>query len=612
MKKYYSNYYLSWDWTKPIIDKFLNSFSKFDANFINFREQIYIGVYGPTQVGKTTFILNLIGVREDKLEMLSEALRGGQPKGKSATVTATLYQQNIENVFEIIFPNKIKKICKDCNELEKLLKGFREEITLQNYKLLDEMTIKIPNNFFKKNSVDEEELIIVDLPGNDTKDESEEKHVVRILEKYLILCKTVLIMELSYKINNLFQLSLDSIKDWMNDSVRFFVVLTRAISNHSIQNKVLNGQINNFDEIKSIYLNDLTRAAEDNKNIKDLKVNFFCFELGSSLNSMKKRNENLYKKIKKWNENNFELLIHQLHKNNLPEFRIKSLKSITTTIEKLKKENLDYLEHQKSKEQNLNEKLRNRIDQMNVLINEHKNNYNMEFKFWKKLQQKTHLEKTLNVIKEYKNISFSRNKKKYSELNVLYQRLILKITPELNQVEQIIKSNKQMFSEKMAKDIISKISNLTTSGPLSAEIKLFKKSDINDYYLEVDKLYDNVKILNIEYRNFIEKSYNSRKESYKQKLTLLSSKNEKDLLSRSEKRIKQIDNEIKVADKEWMEEYEKVNLLEDIFLNEYIRHMKLLEKRLNSDEFIDKYKPSVLLEMNIITEQTKRVLKIYD
>ncbi|MGM8203611.1 hypothetical protein [Escherichia coli] len=100
MKNYYSNYYASWEWTEPIVERYLENFTKFDATQANFKGQVYVGVYGPTQVGKTTFILNLIGINENKLNELSQALRGKQSKGKSSTVTATLYEKILMTILK--------------------------------------------------------------------------------------------------------------------------------------------------------------------------------------------------------------------------------------------------------------------------------------------------------------------------------------------------------------------------------------------------------------------------------------------------------------------------------------------------------------------------------
>ncbi|WP_158264462.1 hypothetical protein [Staphylococcus haemolyticus] len=45
MKNYYSNYYASWEWTEPIVERYLENFTKFDATQANFKGQVYVGVY---------------------------------------------------------------------------------------------------------------------------------------------------------------------------------------------------------------------------------------------------------------------------------------------------------------------------------------------------------------------------------------------------------------------------------------------------------------------------------------------------------------------------------------------------------------------------------------
>lgn len=301
MKNYYSNYYASWEWTEPIVERYLENFTKFDATQANFKGQVYVGVYGPTQVGKTTFILNLIGINENKLNELSQALRGKQSKGKSSTVTATLYEKNPNDNFEIIFPTKEKQTCETCEELSVILKKFRTKVTTQNYEAMDEMIIRIPKSYFySKNH--ENNLIIVDLPGDDTKDESEEKHVENILNKYLVLCKTIVIMGIGTKINNLYQLPLDSMKGWVKDSSRFMIVLTRAASNRDVQEKLLSGKLESLEQMKNYYFNDLERAAIENQGVEEFNIPFFFFELGGSLEVIKNTNKDMYDKLRNFNK----------------------------------------------------------------------------------------------------------------------------------------------------------------------------------------------------------------------------------------------------------------------------------------------------------------------
>ena len=69
-----------------------------------------------------------------------------------------------------------------------------------------------------------------------------------------------------------------------------------------------------------------------------------------------------------------------------------------------------------------------------------------------------------------------------------------------------------------------------------------------------------------------------------------------------------MNKEIKKAEEEWNIEIDKVSYLEDIFLEEYEKQMRILKQKLS--EVNRNIKPYVFMEMKIVTNQTKRVLNI--
>ena len=52
-----------------------------------------IMLYGPTQVGKTTLLMHLIGIKPEMQNTLDEILRGGETMGNSSTSTAVIYSR---------------------------------------------------------------------------------------------------------------------------------------------------------------------------------------------------------------------------------------------------------------------------------------------------------------------------------------------------------------------------------------------------------------------------------------------------------------------------------------------------------------------------------------
>ncbi|MGY0755448.1 hypothetical protein [Staphylococcus haemolyticus] len=609
MKKYYSNYYASWEWTEPIVERYLENFTKFDATQANFKGQVYVGVYGPTQVGKTTFILNLIGINENKLNELSQALRGKQSKGKSSTVTATLYEKNPNDNFEIIFPTKEKQTCETCEELSVILKKFRTKVTTQNYEAMDEMIIRIPKSYFySKNH--ENNLIIVDLPGDDTKDESEEKHVENILNKYLVLCKTIVIMEIGTKINNLYQLPLDSMKGWVKDSSRFMIVLTRAASNRDVQEKLLSGKLESLEQMKNYYFNDLERAAIENQGVEEFNIPFFFFELGGSLEVIKNTNKDMYDKLRNFNKKNFTELIEQLHKNNLPEFKIKGLKSISSDIEKLKRKNLEELNNKKLTTERKIVDINNRVKELDKLFDSHTQTITNEKEKWKELKNNLFLENALKIIEnKYEDYKFDKYKMKYEDINGPYQMMMFEIIPYLENLKRTLKFSLNL-NNNFYQGIINKIDVIINSGPLSVDFTLLRKVHTYEYYYAVNDIYDRITKIKEELESYISLAYKKFIEKYENKLKAFSSSYEKEILSKESSILAALNKDIELAQIEWDKEVEKVDLLENIFIEEYINQMSILKQRLYDKNENKNNKPYIIIEMNIITNQTERVLNI--
>ncbi|UVD89402.1 MAG: hypothetical protein NRZ54_01730 [Staphylococcus haemolyticus] len=609
MKNYYSNYYASWEWTEPIVERYLENFTKFDATQANFKGQVYVGVYGPTQVGKTTFILNLIGINENKLNELSQALRGKQSKGKSSTVTATLYEKNPNDNFEIIFPTKEKQTCETCEELSVILKKFRTKVTTQNYEAMDEMIIRIPKSYFySKNH--ENNLIIVDLPGDDTKDESEEKHVENILNKYLVLCKTIVIMEIGTKINNLYQLPLDSMKGWVKDSSRFMIVLTREASNRDVQEKLLSGKLESLEQMKNYYFNDLERAAIENQGVEEFNIPFFFFELGGSLEVIKNTNKDMYDKLRNFNKKNFTELIEQLHKNNLPEFKIKGLKSISSDIEKLKRKNLEELNNKKLTTERKIVDINNRVKELDKLFDSHTQTITNEKEKWKELKNNLFLENALKIIEnKYEDYKFDKYKMKYEDINGPYQMMMFEIIPYLENLKRTLKFSLNL-NNNFYQGIINKIDVIINSGPLSVDFTLLRKVHTYEYYYAVNDIYDRITKIKEELESYISLAYKKFIEKYENKLKAFSSSYEKEILSKESSILAALNKDIELAQIEWDKEVEKVDLLENIFIEEYINQMSILKQRLYDKNENKNNKPYIIIEMNIITNQTERVLNI--
>ena len=94
-------YQRRFDWAKTAHSKFMQ---KFDPNLYHtedIKDQVYIIVYGASQVGKTSLILELIGVIPEYYNTVQKVLRGDRSFGRSATSTVVRYYTSSDKYWYI-------------------------------------------------------------------------------------------------------------------------------------------------------------------------------------------------------------------------------------------------------------------------------------------------------------------------------------------------------------------------------------------------------------------------------------------------------------------------------------------------------------------------------
>ena len=82
------------DWAFRAYARLIKTLSKDVQEKLQLKEEVaepYVVIFGKTQVGKTTLLLDLMGIDPAQLGRISQVMRGGREAGKSATATAMEY-----------------------------------------------------------------------------------------------------------------------------------------------------------------------------------------------------------------------------------------------------------------------------------------------------------------------------------------------------------------------------------------------------------------------------------------------------------------------------------------------------------------------------------------
>lgn len=255
-------------WAYNAKNDFINSIDNEEFRSLYNRNEdksVNIAVYGRSQVGKTSLILELIGVKKESREYISNILRADIPPGQSVTPTSIIYQKSRDDHFYYIEGEN------DClvnaDKLKQKLKDLRNRVEnnveLRNLgEVMSNVLIKIPGKYFtQRNSLN---INIIDLPGFGSANEKEQRHVKKVIENITPILNLVLIVS-------------NKITDLVNSDKpcrQFRYILTRSVSSDSVRKKFEEGVIKD----KKTYL----KFVETEFEIKPARGTVYPLEYGDS------------------------------------------------------------------------------------------------------------------------------------------------------------------------------------------------------------------------------------------------------------------------------------------------------------------------------------------
>jgi len=191
-------------------------------------------VWGETQQGKTSLILFLMGVDEKYRERVGAVLRGGRPKGESATPVPILYSISLTDDWHCSFGDW--KLQTNIDEhVSQCLAAQRREMEREmevgiSYNFSEPLRIAIPKKFFGSGS-NSSLTQALDLPGLNANTKSETEFA-KGLDHFLSESTLVLIVHSSKKIMGVFNATheLRTLRDWWLLPNKVRLVLTHAYS----------------------------------------------------------------------------------------------------------------------------------------------------------------------------------------------------------------------------------------------------------------------------------------------------------------------------------------------------------------------------------------------
>ncbi|KAB2332613.1 GTPase [Bacillus mesophilum] len=605
-----SAYVNRWSWAKKAEFEFKQNLQKLDIDELLLKEElteITIGVYGPTQVGKTTLILRLLGVRQDSIETISGWLRGKREQGHSATVTATEYKRSKDNFFHLFTKESGWKKNLTGEELEQALYDVRAQVEEWGEVSTDQMIIEIASSFFEE-TLPPVNLNFIDLPGIQSAEKAEQKQVQECVKRWLPLCEITLLVDDATLINSYAQIEDKNVKDWMIELDRFRIIPTHALSLESLLLD-LNGEIG-VEPVRHYYATELSRSLNWTLDAQELSSILYPIDIGRTLESMKSSNEGLYKRVYPMMEEILQELRDDLCSQKPEALHFKHLASIYSKAEKHKHVELEQIN---SKLTEIEEEISKQQKFIRRLLNTHS----------RKLNEKIALaDDQSEIIEQVKEVLDKINAFDWeSDLEDKFENPEIKKAKRASEVNSVASSFRFDWELKVEQTINS-IKKIVYGTQYKDEIKppvvnesIYFIDKVWDFYVFQGKYDDDLHYVKETARWWITEliqqvislvedvisTFEKEVKKEERKIKLQETKQLQELSAEEDKLQKLVDwkEEVKQhlnqTDREWQQELEYCQTLEYFFKKNAVSHYQSLKTMLKQGSTKSKWKAQHLL-----------------
>lgn len=259
-----------------------NCFVRYD----NTKENHLVMIYGKSQVGKTTLILNMIGLNQDCFSEVYETLRAGVPRGNSSTSTAIIYAKSNNEQYGCALSSINALSSKETKYYDKIeiinhLKKIRQQVESNSIPPNSILFIYIPKNYFIQDSTIDS-ISIMDMPGIESRNHKEDIHVQNLMTKYIPISSVCIIACRSNEIQSLESLVLPNHLEWKRMEHKFILVITHAYNDGTTKQYFKKNPLerNNtfYDYVVNSYTNEIQKILGE-KN----KIEVYPVDLGDTL-----------------------------------------------------------------------------------------------------------------------------------------------------------------------------------------------------------------------------------------------------------------------------------------------------------------------------------------
>ena len=310
--------------------------------------QPYVVIFGKTQVGKTTLLLDLMGIAAEQMPIISEVMRGGREQGKSATATTMEYRASQGEYWGLTIPGEsAPRLLDSDQEMKRALGQLRE--VMESGQLVAETpcVVHIPKRFFDTTHSRATNVRILDLPGDNPANEQEQKHVNQMAKTYLPFADLILLVGRGDDLGFLKPevITLPGIEDWQAMPHRFRIVTTYSYTAQSVKDILRNDDAADESLLRRRLIQEIERFGALNEAARDEAL-YFPLEFGNSWSGVQATEPELHRRMSPIITRLRAELLNQISRATTPMGRLRSTLNTHHSVKYIQKKKTEVIETQ--------------------------------------------------------------------------------------------------------------------------------------------------------------------------------------------------------------------------------------------------------------------------
>lgn len=309
------------------------------------KAEAYVVVFGKTQVGKTTLLMDLMGVLPSQMARVARVLRGGRPIGKSATATTMEYRRSADQRWGLRINEAAPRWFHDDEAMTLALGQLRTAMELRQLVVLAPCVVYVPLDFFDPHAI-QPTVRMLDLPGDKPANPTEQDHVHAMARKYVPLADLILLVgrgdDLSFLQSG--GLTLPGIEDWQSAPRRFRIVTTYSFTPQSVRERLRqhDGPAD-VQQFRQRLIEQIEKSIPLSADARHHR-HFFPLEFGQSWLDAQKAQQLLYERVAPMVDALKRQLLEDIHASTTPLARLSAAVDAHVVIARVKEKRLTVMQ----------------------------------------------------------------------------------------------------------------------------------------------------------------------------------------------------------------------------------------------------------------------------